>query len=129
MAITHQAQVISLTANADLAEGTFVKVSSGKAANTAANTAAGDVLGVVEEGVTKDWEATIVLPGHHGIVQVALHSGASTVGVGTKLYLAANGTVTTGTSGTLVAEALEPGTAGKLVEARLLEPATVAAAG
>lgn len=128
MAITHQAQVITLEANADLAEGTFVKLTNGKAANTAGTATAADVVGVVEEGVTKGWGATVVLPGHQGIVQVALHSGASTVGVGTRLYLGASGTVTTGTSGTLVAIALAPGTAGHLVEARLVEPADVAAA-
>lgn len=130
MPITHQAQVVQLPAAADHSgkEGCFVAISSGKAALTASTATADTVFGVIVSGSPKDVQEVIALPGHSGIVEVALHSGASNVTVGTRLYLGASGTVTTGESGTLVAIALANGTAGHLVEARLVEPADVAAA-
>lgn len=129
MPITHQAQVVQLTAAADHSgkEGCFVAISAGKAALTTAHSTAADTFGVIISGSPKDVQEVIALPGHSGIVEVALHSGASTVTVGTRLYLGASGTVTTGETGTLVAIALANGTAGHLVEARLVEPADVAA--
>lgn len=130
MPITHQAQVVQLTAAADHSgkEGCFVAISSGKAALTTANSTAAETFGVIVAGAAKDGQDVIALPGHSGIVEVSLHSGASTVTVGTRLYLGASGSVTTGESGTLVAVALANGTAGHLVEARLVEPADIAEA-
>lgn len=122
MAIYHQSQVVTATAGADLtnAEGCFVKLSSGKVVLTAATDSAA-IFGLVHCGDAADKTVDIILPGHSGIVGMLLHSSASSVAVGTKLALAASGTVkNAGSSDTAVAVALAAGSAGELVPARFI---------
>lgn len=126
MAIYHQMQVVRLTAGADLSacEGCFVTVdgATGTANLTAATTTADKVYGVLDGVDVKDRPVDVILPGCAGLVGVKLHSGCAAVVPGDRLVLAANGTVTKGSSGVFVAVAVAAGTAGNLVEARLVQP-------
>ncbi|PNC91713.1 hypothetical protein [Akkermansia muciniphila] len=58
---------------------------------------------------------------------VRLHSSPGSVADGTRLVLAAKGTVKAGTTGTQVAVACEDGTGEQLLEAYLTLPTTLAA--
>lgn len=131
MAIYHQFQSVRLTAGADLSscEGCFVTVdgATGTANLTAATTTPDKVYGVLDGVDVKDRPVDVILPGCSGIVGAKLHSGSAAVVPGDRLVLAANGTVTKGTSGTLVAVAVGSGTAGNLTPARLVQPSTLAA--
>lgn len=128
MAVYHKNQAMRLTAGADLrtSEGCFVQVdgSTSTVTLTAASTTPDKVFGLLESVDAKGNPVDIVLPGFSGIPGVRLHSGSAAVVPGDRLVLAANGTVTKGSSGTLVAIALAPAAAGQLVEARLIEPVT-----
>lgn len=131
MAIYFQSQVVSRTAGADLsnAEGCFVKLSSGKVVLTTASSTADEVYGLLHSTDVKDATVNVILPGHPGIVGVKLHSSAAGVVDGTPLTLAASGTATAAAEGdVIVAVALATGTAGELVEARLVQPVSPAAA-
>ena len=131
MAIYHQTQVVTRTAGADLTEceGCFVKLSSGKVVLTTGSSTADEVFGLLHTTDVKDATVNVILPGHPGIVGVKLHSSASGVVDGTALTLAASGTATAAAEGdVVVAVALATGTAGELVEARLVEPVAPAAA-
>ncbi len=129
MAVYHKNLALRLTAGADLStsEGCFVQVdgAAGSVTLTAASTTPDKVFGLLESVDVKGHPVDIVLPGFAGIPGVRLHSGCAAVVPGDRLVLAANGTVTKGSTGTLVAVALAAGTAGQLVEARLLEPSTL----
>lgn len=129
MAVYHKNQAVRLTAGADLSasEGCFVQVdgAAGTVTLTAASTTPDKVFGLLESVDSKDRPVDIVLPGFSGIPGVRLHSGCAAVVPGDRLVLAANGTVTKGSSGTLVAIALAPAAAGQLVKARLIEPVTL----
>lgn len=128
--IYHQTQTMRLTAGADFTEkeGCFVTLASGKAALTAANTAASAVFGVLHAVDEADAPVDVILPGHSGIVAVRLHTSNAAIAVGDSLVLAASGTVNKGSTGTRVAVALQAAAAnsGKLIEARLVEPAAIA---
>lgn len=122
MAIFFQHQVVPVTAGADLsdAEGCFVKLSGGKAVVTTASDAA-NIFGLLHSAAPAEDTVSVILPGHSGIVGMRLHSTATGVETGTKLALAANGTVkNAGGSDTPVAVALAAGTPGELVEARFI---------
>lgn len=129
MAIYHQNQVVRLVAGADLSacEGCFVTVdgASNTATLTTGSTAADKVYGVLDGVDVKDRPVDVILPGCAGLVGVKLHSGSAAVVPGDRLVLAANGTVTKGSSGVFVAVAVAAGTAGNLVEARLVQPTTL----
>lgn len=130
MAIYHQTQVVARKAGADLteSEGCFVKLSNGAVVPTTASSTADEVYGLVHSGDASGETVDIILPGHPGIVGVKLHSSATGVVDGTPLTLAANGTAkTAGDGNVVVAVALASGTAGELVEARLVEPVAPAA--
>lgn len=131
MAIYHQTQVVARTAGADLTEceGCFVKLSSGKVVLTTGSSTADEVFGLLHTTDVKDATVNVILPGHPGIVGVKLHTSATGVVDGTPLTLAASGTATAAAEGdVVVAVALATGTAGELVEARLVEPVAPAAA-
>lgn len=126
MAIYHQMQVVRLIAGADLSacEGCFVTVdgATGTATLTTGSTTADKVYGVLDGVEVKDRPVDVILPGCAGLVGVKLHSGSAAVVPGDRLVLAANGTVTKGSSGVFVAVAVAPAAAGNLVEARLVQP-------
>lgn len=133
MAIYHQHQVVRLTAAADLSgsEGCFVTVngSAGTVALATASSTPAQVFGLLADAGGAGAPVDVVLPGHAGIVGVRLHSGTSAVVPGDRLSVAANGQVTkAGSSGTLVAVALAAGSAGQMIEARLVEPVALASA-
>lgn len=129
MAIYHQFQSVRLTAGADMStcEGCFVTVdgATGTATLTTASTTPDKVYGVLDGVDVKGRPVDVILPGCSGIVGAKLHSGSAAVVPGDRLVLGANGTVTKGTSGTLVAVAVGSGTAGNLVKARLVQPTTL----
>ena len=132
MAIYHQHQVVRLTAAADLSgsEGCFVTVngSAGTVSPATASSTPAQVFGLLVDVGAAGAPVDVVLPGYAGIVGVRLHSGTSAVVPGDRLSVAANGQVTkAGASGTLVAVALAAGSAGQMIEARLVEPVALAA--
>lgn len=79
--------------------------------------------GVVERSDDPEGYSTVVLPGYDGVIQLKLNASAGTVVAGTLLKLDANGTVEadTGTGArVVVAEAMEAGANGQLINCRLL---------
>ena len=128
MAIIHQQAVMRAESGVDLpeCEGCFIKKdSSGKLVLCTENDTA--PLGVVHVGGDKGEMTDYLLPNHQGIVGVRLHSSPGSVADGTKLVLAAKGTVKAGTTGTQVAVACEDGIGEQLLEAYLTLPTTLAA--
>lgn len=128
MAIIHQQAVMRAESGVDLreCEGCFIKKdSSGKLVLCTENDTA--PLGVVHVGGDKGEMTDYLLPAHQGIVGVRLHSSPGSVADGTKLVLAAKGTVKAGTTGTQVAVACEDGIGEQLLEAYLTLPTTLAA--
>lgn len=123
---------VALTPTADHSdyEGHFVKLSSGSAALV---TSASDaVYGVITDGQPTTGQDSIACSwgGFVGFVDVKLAASPGTVNLGTLLELTANGTVkaSTGTAGTtLVAQALESGSANELIQAVLIRPVSVPA--
>lgn len=129
MAIIHQQAVMRAESGVDLreCEGCFVKKdASGKLVLCTANDTA--PLGVVHVGGDVGEQTDYILPAHQGIVGVRLHSSPGSVTEGTRLVLAASGTVKAGTTGTLVAVACEDGTGEQLLEAYLTLPTVLATA-
>lgn len=123
MAIIHQQAVMRAGSGVDLreCEGCAVKKdASGKLILCAENDTA--PLGIVHVGGGVREMTDYILPAHQGIVGVRLHSSPGSVTEGTRLVLAAKGTVKVGTTGTQVAVACEGGTGGQLLEAYLTLP-------
>lgn len=129
MAIIHQQAVMRAESGVDLreCEGCFIKKdASGKLILcTESDTAP---LGVVHVGGDVGEMTDYLLPAHQGIVGVRLHSSPGSVAEGTRLVLAAKGTVKAGTAGTQVAVACEEGTSGQLLEGYLTLPTVLAPA-
>lgn len=123
--IARESQVLALTPTADHTglEGYAVKNSSGSAALTSGVT---DVpIGVIVEGTTTSGKDSVALVGFAGTVKVKLHSSPGTVNAFTFLEVSATGAAkaASATTGNIVfAQALEAGSAGELIEARLVEP-------
>lgn len=130
MAIIHQQAVMRAESGVDLREyeGCFIKKdASGKLILcTESDTAP---LGVVHVGGDVGEMTDYLLPAHQGIVGVRLHSSPGSVAEGTRLVLAAKGTVKAGTAGTQVAVACEEGTSGQLLGGYLTLPTVLAPAG
>lgn len=129
MAIIHQQAVMRAKSGVDLreCEGCFIKKdANGKLVLCTENDT--DTLGVVHVGGDKGEMTDYILPAHQGIVGVRLHSSPGSVAEGTKLVLAAKGTVKAGTTGTQVAVACEEGTGEQLLGAYLTLPTVLAAA-
>lgn len=106
-------------------EGYFVESAAG--ADTISNAATDIPLGVITEGLPS--KSSIATPNFGGTVKVKLHSVPGTVVRGTFLVLHTDGTVKAdpGSGARVrVARALEAGAASELIEAYLLEPATLA---
>lgn len=103
-------------------EGRFVKIVAGAAALVTAATDA--PIGVILDGAPLGKMSSIAIRGGGlaGTVKVKLDDSPGTVVLGTILEITATGTVKadTGGSETIVAIALEAGTAGELIEAVLL---------
>ena len=94
MAIIHQQAVMRAESGVDLreCEGCFVKKdTSGKLVLCTENDTA--PLGVVHVGGDKGEMTDYLLPAHQGIVGVRLHASPGSVEEGTRLVLAAKGTV------------------------------------
>ncbi len=132
MSIAYQTQTVFRTAGADLTdyEGSFVTVdaTTGTTVSLAtASTTAAQVFGLLHSTAPQGDSVTVILPGFAGIPLVKLHSSATAVKPGDTLALAANGQVKAATTGTIVAVALEGGSGGDLIAARLIEPKAVAA--
>lgn len=105
-------------------EGFFVEVASGEASLVDGAT---DIpIGViVDGGASGESSAIAVGGGINGSVLVKLDASPGTVNIGTLLQITATGTVAAdaGTGGrTIVARALESGTANELIEAILIFP-------
>ncbi len=133
MSIRKTDQIIPLTPTADHSalDGYFVKNSSGSAALIAAAT---DIpVGVIVNGEDTDGKDSVALPGFAGLVDVKLAATPGTVNFGTTLVLDGTtlGAVKADPGSTdrvQVAVALESGTAGELIKARLIEPVFIDAA-
>ena len=128
MAIIHQQAVMRAESGMDLrkCEGCFVKKdASGKLVLCTENDTA--PLGVVHVGGDEGEMTDYLLPAHQGIVGVRLHASPGSVEEGTRLVLAAKGTVKAGPTGTQVAVACEKGTGGQLLEGYLTLPTVQAA--
>ena len=129
MAIIHQQAVMRAESAVDLreCEGCFVKKdAAGKLILCTENDTA--PLGVVHVGGDKGEMTDYILPAHQGIVGVRLHSSPGSVTEGTKLVLAAKGTVKAGTAGIQVAVSCEEGTSSQLLEGYLTLPPVLATA-
>ncbi len=124
--ILYAKQIVVRKAGADLteSEGCFVTQSTGSVSLAAASTTPANVFGLLHSAAAQGEEVSVLLPGFSGIPMARLHSSPGTVTPGTTLALAANGTVKAATTGTIVAVALEAGSANGLVAVRLVEPYT-----
>lgn len=127
MAIIHQEAIKRAESGVDLraCEGCAVKRNAdGRLVLCAASDTA--PLGVVHVGGNVGEMTDYILPGNSSIVGVKLHKDCGAVTEGTKLVLAANGTLKQAATGTAIAVACEAGVGEQLVEAYLIPPAALA---
>lgn len=119
--------VIALLCAADLStkKGFFVKKGADDSTVALVTGATDASLGVVLDGQPAGGHNAIAFPGCGGVVLAKVGGTPGTIGLGTKLQLNADGTVSADDgSGArrLVAEALESGTTDELIRVRLIEP-------
>lgn len=101
-------------------EGFFVKLNTG--GNAVLVTAAADIpVGVIVEA--EETTVDVALLGSGATAHVKLSAAATP---GARLALGSAGNAAPGATGNMVAQALEAGASGDLIEAQLLTPVTVA---
>lgn len=128
--IYHKEQIVRRVAYTDLTacEGQFVRLEGNEVDVVSGGFSASEVYGLLhgvdEQGKLVD----VILPGYAGIVGVKVDP-ADTAGVleGDPLIVSAKGTVKSGSDGIVVAYALQDGSAGNIIAARLVEPQDAAA--
>jgi hypothetical protein len=123
-----ETQIVALTPTADHTglEGRAVKNSSGSAALIAGATEI--PIGVITEGQPTTRKDAVALMGFGGTVKVKLDATPGTVVAFSYLVTTATGTakLDPGTGNRVrFAQALEAGAANELIEARLIEPASL----
>jgi hypothetical protein len=114
--------IIPIEADVALTQGQLVKLSG---SNVIVNTAANEPFGVATEAAEAGSIASIAIAG--AVNGTVLLEASAAIALGAKVKPAANGQVTSATTGILIARALEAATAaGDRIECALLTPVTVA---